>query len=271
MPTFSLHRENLNNLIEISLDAGKAIMDIYKTDFNVKQKSDKSPLTKADMLSHTIISRSLKKLTPKIPVLSEESINIPLNERLEWKDYWLVDPLDGTKEFINRNDEFTTNIALIRDNRPVYGIIYAPALDETYWGSVTNGSFTLKGDNLSDAKRIRVNDKSRSCLRIIKSRSHPSNELNNFLNRLDRHQLVEKGSSLKFCLVANGDADCYPRFGPTSEWDTAAGEAIVLGAGGRVINLKNQLIKYNKGDSLINPSFIALNNQLDLNKILAYV
>ena len=269
MPPISFDQKYIKKLINISKNAGDTIMDIYETEFDVNFKSDQSPLTKADILSNKIICQSLRKITPDIPILSEESSDIPYNERSKWNQYWLVDPLDGTKEFINKNGEFTTNIAFMKNNRPIFGMIYAPVLDEIYWGSIENGSFMLKGNKFKDIEQIKVNNKSRGSLKIVKSRSHPSEDLNNLMKKLDSYELIEIGSSLKFCLVAKGDADCYPRFGPTSEWDTAAGEAIVLSAGGRVIDLENQPIKYNKGSSFINPSFIVANNKLSLDMILS--
>ena len=256
MSSFSLYKESINNLIEISMDAGKAIMDVYTTDFNVEKKEDKSPLTKADTLSHDIISRSLKKLTPNIPVLSEESINVSTYERTGWNEYWLVDPLDGTKEFINKNGEFTTNIAFIRENRPIFGIIFAPALNQIYWGSEHNGSFMLDTKDLSSIMEINALKSVGPSICIATSRSHPSKELNNFVKGIARHKVRKIGSSLKFCLIAKGEVDCYPRFGPTSEWDTAAGEIIAKSSGAIVADLEGKSLIYNKRDGFLNPNFI---------------
>lgn len=255
-----IDEEYIEKLIEISREAGKAIMDIYNTDFKVATKQDKSPLTEADMISHKIISTSLFKLTPKIPVLSEESSNISLSERSKWDKYWLIDPLDGTKEFINKNGEFTTNIALIEENKPTFGIIFSPVLDEIYWGSSNEGSFMLRGDSMNDIKKIQVSEQSNTSVKIVTSRSHPSNDLSNLIEKIEAHEIIQIGSSLKFCLIAQGKADLYPRLGPTSEWDIAAGHAILKFAGGIIKILSGTEPEYNKRN-LLNPYFIAGNNK----------
>jgi len=253
-----MNREHINKVIEISIDAGKAIMDIYKTDFDAEKKADNSPLTKADLLSHKIISESLKDLTPEIPVLSEESSKISLNERMKWKKYWLVDPLDGTKEFIKKNGEFTTNIALIDNCKPIFGVIHVPVSKETYWGLEKKGSYFIDA-NFNELK-MNVSVKNDGPIRIVASRSHPSQELQAYLERIENYELIKVGSSLKFCLIAKGDADCYPRFGPTSEWDTAAGEIIARSAGAIIVDLENKPLKYNKVENYLNPSFIVTNS-----------
>ena len=269
---FSLYKENINKLIEISIDAGKAIMDVYKTDFSFEEKDDNSPLTKADILSNEIIINSLKKLTPRIPVLSEESSRISIAERIKWNEYWLVDPLDGTKEFIEKNDEFTTNISLIREGRPEFGLIHAPALFETYWGGEEIGSACfISGENKFNPKQIMVSQSNRSHIRIVSSRSHPSPRLNLILDSLTDYNLVKVGSSLKFCKIANGEADCYPRLGPTSEWDTAAGEAIAKAAGAIVVDLNNNQIQYNKEKGFLNPNFIVASNEKLKRQILSTI
>ena len=232
MSEFSLYKNSLNKLIEISFNAGKAIMDIYKTDFDFEKKIDQSPLTAADLRSHEIILDSLSKLNPKIPIISEESSSINFSERSGWKEYWLIDPLDGTKEFIKKNGEFTTNIALIRNNRPIFGIVHAPALNETYWGSENSGSFAIYG---SDAPhKIGVRDFIGESLEIMVSRSHKSNTEIAFFERIGNYTPISMGSSLKLCYLASGKADIYPRFGQTSEWDIAAGDAILNFAGGSI-------------------------------------
>ena len=249
-------------------------MNIYKHDIKVNQKNDFSPLTEADLLSDKIITNSLKEFTPEIQVLSEESLNISMSDRLSWKEYWLIDPLDGTKEFIKKNDEFTTNIALIRDNQPVLGVVHAPALNETYWGAEGLGAFFLRGDDLSVAKSIQTSvnyDSSDSVLRIATSRSHPSDELETFLTKLGHFELLNIGSSLKFCLIAKGELDLYPRFGPTSEWDTAAGQAILQSAGGLVTDSDGSTLKYNSKESLLNPNFVACSNKKIYEKIITKV
>jgi len=244
----------IEQLIEISKEAGKAILEVYNTNFDYKIKEDSSPLTKADTLSNHIIFERLKALTPDIPILSEESSNIPYHERSKWSQYWLIDPLDGTKEFIKKNGEFTVNIALISENKPIFGVIHAPALNQTFWGSSNGGSFHMEGDN--KAKKITVSSYDASSIRIVSSRSHQSKKLNLLLKRIENYELIHRGSSLKFCLIAKGEADLYPRLGPTSEWDTAAGEAIVRYAGGYISAINGNKILYNKKDTFINPEFL---------------
>ena len=257
MTSFSIKTADIKDLIEISLNAGKAIMDIYESDTEIRIKDDLSPLTKADLISNEIICKSLLKIYPNIPIISEESSKIGYEKRSNWLNYWLVDPLDGTKEFINRNGEFTTNIAMIHKNRPIFGIIHAPERNETYWGDANNGSYFLEGDSDSNEKRIKVSKKGNTKLRILTSRSHPSAKLDSLLDALDQYEIIEMGSSLKFCHIAKGEADFYMRFGPTSEWDTAAGDAILEFAGGNVCELNGGRIKYNVKESYLNRDFIA--------------
>ena len=268
MSEFLLNSDSLNKLIEISINAGKAIMDIYKTDFDFEKKNDESPITAADLCSHEIISDSLSKLTPKIPILSEESSYIPFTERSCWDEYWLIDPLDGTKEFINRNGEFTTNIALMKNNKPAFGIIHAPCLNQTYWGGESLGSYYLEGDLDSDIKKINVSSSFGQEIKMVSSRSHPSDDLKYILKIIGNHKKISIGSSLKFCLIAKGEADCYLRLGPTSEWDTAAGDAIIRSSGGIVKAIDGSNLKYNKSDSILNPCFIAATNEELVTKIL---
>lgn len=268
MSEFSLNKNNLNKLIEISIEAGKAIMDIYKTDFDFKEKIDHSPLTAADLRSHEIISDSLSKLNPEIPILSEESSHIPFSERLSWDEYWLIDPLDGTKEFINKNGEFTTNIALMKKNKPIFGIIHAPSLNETYWGGESIGSFYLEGDSDSDIREMNVSPNRNQEIRMVSSRSHPSDNLKYLLEIIGDHKMLSIGSSLKFCLIAKGEADCYLRLGPTSEWDIAAGDAIVRAANGTIKEINGKEIKYNKSNNILNPDFIVATNEELVIKIL---
>ncbi len=271
MTSIASDQKLIGNLIEISKNAGDAIMDIYESEFNVDIKSDKSPLTKADILSNKIICQSLEQITPDIPILSEESSNIQYQKRLEWRQYWLVDPLDGTKEFIKKNGEFTTNIALISENRPILGVIHAPAINETFWGSNEIGAYQLIGDSLSSKKRISVSKQGNDELRIVSSRSHPSGDLKKLLDKLEKYKLVNIGSSLKFCLVAKGEADCYPRFGPTCEWDTAAGEIIAQSAGANIVNLENKVIEYNQKEDYLNPYFLVSNAQETKKKIFSLI
>jgi len=251
----------IEHIIEISKEAGKAILEIYNTNFEYQIKEDLSPLTKADTVSHNIISARLKVLTPDIPILSEESSNIPFSIRSQWSQYWLIDPLDGTKEFIKKNDEFTVNIALIENNNPIIGLIHNPVLNTIYWGSKL-GTFLLKRNN--SPQKIAIQKSKLTKPRIICSRSHKSEELEFYLRSIGKHQIIHAGSSLKFCSIALGESDIYPRFNPTSEWDTAAGQCIVESAGGTIKTLDGERMQYNKKKSLINPGFICysgINNE----------
>ena len=250
----------IEQLIGISKEAGKAILEVYNSDFDYQVKEDSSPLTKADTLSNNIICKGLQRITPEIPILSEENSNIPFGIRTSWEHYWLVDPLDGTKEFIKKNGEFTTNIALIFENRPIFGMIHVPASNEIFWGSKEIGSYHLKGDSLSDMKKISASQEKKDSLRIVSSRSHPSGGLKILLEKLEKFELVSVGSSLKFCLIAKGEADCYPRLGPTCEWDTAAGEIIAESAGANIVNLENKTMKYNHKENYLNPHFLVSNS-----------
>lgn len=264
-----------------AIEAGKATLDIYHTDFPVERKADDSPLTRADRLSHEIIEQSLAPC--HIPLLSEEGRQIPYDTRKKWDQLWLVDPLDGTKEFIKKNGEFTVNIALIRKNRPVLGVIYVPASDRLFFAAQGAGAYALdhaasivnfagQSDNLQNAftaivkKSIRLpaSLKQNPTLTIAGSRSHGSDEFDRFAESIRRKtggiKLTPAGSSLKFCLVAQGSADLYPRFGPTMEWDTAAGQAIVENAGMQVLDLKTgKPLCYNK-ENMLNPWFVAGKN-----------
>lgn len=249
----------LEHLVSLSRLAGQEIMKIYNSPFQVNYKEDQSPLTKADLAANEIICRGLKEILD-IPILSEENILIDYNERKKWEHFWIVDPLDGTKEFINRNGEFTVNIALIKKNKPILGVIYVPAADIVYFASEFFGCYkktkNLKPNLIKNLKNTKKADK----LIVVGSRSHESEEFKEFLTKnIDPYKEVEIkkiGSSLKFCLVAEGIADIYPRFGPTKEWDTAAGHIISKMAGKQVVNYntKKELI-YNKKE-LINPNFL---------------
>ena len=236
--------------------AGAAIMEIYATAFEVEHKDDNSPLTAADRASHAIIRDALAVLEPRLPLLSEESPPQDLENRLSWRRYWLVDPLDGTKEFVKRNGEFTVNIALIEDHRAVLGIVRAPALDLEYAGAVGAGAWRRVGDGTDEP--IVTARGHRGPLRVVGSRSHPSGMLAAYLGNLGPHELKPMGSSLKICLVADGQADVYPRLGPTSEWDTAAAQAVLESAGGSMISLDGRNLSYNTKESLLNPHFLAI-------------
>ncbi len=240
-------------LIDLAREAGEAILKIYNTDFSVYEKSDQSPLTEADMASHKVIVKGLAELTPEIPILSEESAHIPYETRRGWQRYWLVDPLDGTKEFIKRNGEFTVNIALIEGERPVWGVVHVPVSGVTYYGGASLGAF--RQDDDGDERAIAVCAERRDPARVAGSRSHAGESLQRYLDNLGSHEIVSMGSSLKLCLVAEGAADIYPRLGPTSEWDTAAAQAVVEGSGGRVTDLEMRSLRYNTKESLLNPHF----------------
>jgi len=243
-------------IAEIAVDAGKAILEIYGKDFEVAHKIDQSPLTQADLASHHIICDALAKLTPDIPVLSEESSDMDYDTRADWFQYWLVDPLDGTKEFINRNGEFTVNIALIRFHQPILGVVHVPVTGVTYTGLV--GKWASKHAADGRMKHIEIRKPCADPIVVVGSRSHANPRLMEFLHRLGNYELVSMGSSLKFCLVAEGKADFYPRLGPTSEWDTAAAHAVVLAAGGDIVTLDGKPLRYNKGKSLLNPEFLVI-------------
>ena len=255
----SVHPDSLvNDIIRISREAGAAILEVYhdaaKSGLDITRKEDDSPLTRADLASHHLIRDALLKLTPDVPLLSEESANIDFHTRASWRDYWLVDPLDGTKEFIKRNGEFTVNIALISNHEPVLGVVHVPVSGVTYAGTKDAGAFRISTDGSRTG--IRVRQPAANPVVVVGSRSHPNPELNRHLARLGRYDLTSMGSSLKFCLVAEGKADFYPRLGPTSEWDTAAAHAVVAAAGGRVITLDGRDLRYNSKESLLNPNFL---------------
>lgn len=244
----------LDALVGISHDAGDAIMAIYESaDHGTTRKADDSPLTKADLAAHEIISRRLAALTPDLPIISEESDDHD-QARLEHEKVWLVDPLDGTKEFIKRNGQFTVNIALIENGQPVLGVVYAPALQQTYAGIVGEGAWKAAADNKRET--ISVNTAGRPPIAVV-SASHPSDELAAWLDERGITETTATGSSLKLCYVADGSADVYPRLAPTMEWDTAAGDAVVRAAGGTTLSYPTMdPVTYNKPD-LLNPYFIA--------------
>ena len=249
-----MSQQLINDIIDIAVTAGKRIMEVYDTDFDVVKKDDNSPLTQADMAAHNTIVDGLRRLTPDVPILSEESANIPFAERASWKRYWLVDPLDGTREFIKRNGEFTVNIALIDDHQSVLGVIYTPVTGVTYYAARGMGAFKMTSD--SDAVAIHARKKIPDSTVIAGSRSHRGDSLEAFLSRIGDYEILSMGSSLKSCLVAEGRADIYPRLGPTSEWDTAAAQCIVEEAGGRLTTTDMQPMRYNTKDSLLNPHFL---------------
>lgn len=257
----------IEEIKNIALEAGVEIMKIYQKDFQVEYKDDKSPLTQADKVSNEIICSSLKKLYPNIPILSEENKEVIFEDRKDWEYYWCIDPIDGTKEFIKKNDEFTVNIALIYQDTPVLGVVYAPAIDKLYSGKKNEGAY-LNNEKLplkhSDKKFI-----------VVASKSHLSEETEHFIDDLKlKYPYLEtnsKGSSLKLCMVAEGIADIYPRIAPTMEWDTAAADAIVREVGKMTyqydeslkaleylnVNHKLKPLIYNK-ENLLNPYFVVV-------------
>ncbi len=246
----------LKTLVEVAKAAGKEILSVYQREFSVQQKADQSPLTEADLAAHRSIVASLNQLTPDIPILSEESSAMPYTERQHWTRYWLVDPLDGTKEFIQRNGEFTVNIALIEQNKPRLGVVYVPVSGVCYFADVAQQSaWKITPDGVTQIMRPSI--PAQKPLRVAASRSHAGDGLAEVLERIGKHHLVSIGSSLKFCLVAEGTADFYPRLGPTSEWDTAAAQAVLEAVGGQVVDLDLQPLTYNKASSLLNPHFLA--------------
>ncbi|MEC9483648.1 MAG: 3'(2'),5'-bisphosphate nucleotidase CysQ [Halomonas sp.] len=241
---------------------GQAVLAIYRRDFAVQHKADDSPLTEADLLAHRRLLALLDELTPDIPVLSEESANVPWAERRQWVRYWLVDPIDGTKEFVNRNGEFTLNVALIEGGMPVFGIVHAPVLSITWWGEGGKGAWKrhTAEDRQAPDTAIRVRSLPDPAVEpwvVVGSRLHGAQAFETFCRYLPGHRRATMGSSLKLCLVAEGAADLYPRLAPTSEWDTAAAHAVVLAAGGEVCNMNTlDPLRYNTRESLANPNFI---------------
>ncbi len=245
----------LNETRNIAREAGDAIMEIYGTRFAAVEKDDHSPLTEADLAAHRIISGRLRELTPDLPLLSEEGREVTFVERQGWPAYWLVDPLDGTREFVKRNGEFTVNIALIQNHQPLLGVVWSPVLERMYSGARNLGAF--RETSASSRAPIRVSERPpQSIPRVVGSRSHGSERMQVALTTLGPHELLPMGSSLKLCLVAEGAADLYPRLGPTSEWDTAAAHAIVTAAGGHVVDLSGRELVYNTRESLLNPQFL---------------
>ena len=243
----------LHDIEALAIEAGAEILKIYNTDFDVDIKADDSPLTQADLASHRAIVAGLKALTPDIPILSEESAAIPFETRQTWTRYWLVDPLDGTKEFVKRNGEFTVNIALIENGQPVLGVVHVPVTGKTYSGQRGEGASLMNA--AGDRSSITVRQPAARPLAVVGSRSHAGEKLQAYIAALGEHEMVPMGSSLKICLVAEGKADLYPRLGLTSEWDTAAAHAVVLAAGGSLTDTQMQPLRYNTKDSYLNPEF----------------
>jgi len=246
----------LERVVDIARQAGREILAVYAAgETRAKEKADQSPLTVADLRAHRLIVRRLVELDAEVAVLSEEAAATPFAQRSQWRRYWLVDPLDGTKEFLARNGEFTVNIALIEAQAPALGVVHVPVSDTTYRGLPGSGAWRQTAS--SPPEPIAVAATSAMPPRVAVSRSHRGVSLASFLERLGPHRLLTLGSALKFCLIAEGAADVYPRLGPTSEWDTAAAHAVVSAAGGTVIRLDGSPLRYNTRAELVNPDFVA--------------
>ena len=242
-------------------EVGETVLAIYRRDFEVETKGDESPLTEADMASHHALVALLEALTPGVPILSEESGAIPYATRRSWARYWLIDPLDGTKEFIKKSGEFTLNVALIESSVPVFGVVHAPVVGEggtTWFGQVGEGAWKQQGGEAPCAIKVRrLPDPAQAVWKVVGSRSHGAAEFEAFCRCLPASERVSMGSSLKLCLVAEGEADLYPRLAPTCEWDTAAAQAVVTAAGGQVLDIETfEPLRCNQQDSVLNPFFI---------------
>lgn len=257
----AIDRVLLENVLQIAEAAGEAVLEIYHAPQRVEviTKSDDTPVTAADHAAHKIIVAGLKQLTPDIPVLSEESEQLEFSVRQHWTRYWLVDPLDGTKEFINRTGEFTVNIALIDQHQPVLGVVTVPVKQLAYVAAKGCGAFKIDGGQWQGIRIRTVQDKA---LAVAGSRRHGAERLEPILKRMEdagyQVDMTSMGSSLKFCLIAEGKADCYPRLGPTSEWDTGAAQAVLQEAGGQVVDTNFNPLTYNSKESILNPEFFAL-------------
>lgn len=262
----STKEANLNALlpqvIEVAKAAGAAIMQVYSTDFSTIKKEDNSPLTQADIAAHHLIVQGLSQLTPDIPIISEEAAIAPYETRRHWPQFWLVDPLDGTREFVKRNGEFTVNIAFIDRHAPVLGVVYAPASEQLYYAAKSFGAYKQIPANAPSKLHTKAFDIQQ--LVIAGSRSHSDEVTRQFLHNIHHHhgampELIPMGSSLKICMIAEGAADIYPRLGPTFEWDTAAAHCVLREAGGDIVDSFGASLRYNCQDSLLNPFFFATN------------
>ena len=252
-------------LVDLAHKAGLAILEVYETDFEVMGKADDSPLTQADLAAHRVLVAGLAELTPHIPVLSEEEKAPEFAVRQSWERYWIIDPLDGTKEFVNRNGEFTVNVALIDGHRAVLGVVGVPVQDRIFFGDVTAGVATLYANGKEHAlqgRKVQSQIAQHSSVTAVASRSHGGERLEAYLDAVAAEfgglERKPMGSSLKLCTLAEGEADLYPRLGPTSEWDIAAADAVLAAAGGVVLTFDGKPLQYNTKDSLLNPEFLAL-------------
>jgi 3'(2'), 5'-bisphosphate nucleotidase len=263
----------LESTLDIAIRAGQKILEIYEKDFEVDFKVDGSPLTLADQSAHALIQAALEKLDPLIPVLSEESTQAVFQQRLSWNKFWLVDPLDGTKEFVKRNGEFTVNIALIENGEPILGVVHTPVKDVSHYAATGLGSFKKLSDNSTSPLAVKTATKNK--IVMVASRSHSGPEVSEYQQNIEMEygqiEIASMGSSLKICLVAEGAADIYPRLGPTSEWDTAAAHCVLEMAGGRLTDLTGERLKYNKPD-ILNPWFLASgDNAVDWTRFLGRI
>ncbi|WP_196139295.1 3'(2'),5'-bisphosphate nucleotidase CysQ [Aliikangiella sp. G2MR2-5] len=250
----------LQQVCEVAINAGKVILPIYQSDnFEVESKQDNTPLTRADLASHHIIIEQLNKLYPSIPCLSEEGKEIQIKHRKDWPYCFIIDPLDGTKEFIDKNGEFSVNIALVKKNKPILGVIYAPVKDVLYFAAEDVGAFKRSPEQESlpiRARQLEQSKRGAQCT-VLMSRRSSQKVIENICRQLDEYEIKMCGSALKMCLIAEGVADLYPKLGPTCEWDTAAAQVILEQAGGRLVDLHMKPLLYNTKESLINPYFIA--------------
>ena len=258
MPSIDL-KNIISDVVDISQDAGEVILEVYNSSYDVETKGDGSPLTTADMRSHNLICSRLKELTPDIPVLSEESVDIDYKERADWQAFWLVDPLDGTKEFVKRSGEFTVNIALMINNQPVLGVVYTPVKKWTHYAYENGGAY--KQIDAEKPEKITAREYKGGKAIVVASRSHGQAKADQFLNALEQregeYEVVNMGSALKMCLIAEGIGDIYPRLGLTSEWDTAAAHVVLNEAGGSIIDTNGIVLRYNK-ENILNPFFLAI-------------
>lgn len=253
-PTLDLEAM-LRRVVPLAEEAAVGVCRIYRRTFKVDYKEDKSPLTEADLFAHKTIENGLMRIEPRLPVLSEESDEISYAERSTWETYWLVDPLDGTREFVKKRDDFTVNIALIHRHRAILGVVYVPVMKTCYMATLEGGARKLTAEGQTHT--IRARKDAQEVPTIAVSISHTDATTRRFLEKIGKHNLVRRGSLLKCCLIAEGKADFYPRFGKTGEWDTAAGQCILEEAGGTLTDFSGNPLRYNTRQSLINPSFVA--------------
>ncbi len=252
----------LDPALDIAIEAGRQILEHYETGFVVIRKSDQTPVTEADLAASDVIETGLAALTPSLPVLTEESHEIDTRQRRQWQRFWLVDPLDGTQEFINKTGEFTVNIALIDNSRPILGIVYAPAMGLYYYAYRGHGAYKRIATEQPRAIKVRQWDGGKVV--VVCGHSRCGSQLQDLLNQFDGYEVISLGSALKSCWVAEGRADIYARFGPTSEWDTAAAQCIVEEAGGAITDTALEPLCYNSGDDMLNPHFIVTGQGLQL-------